>query len=120
MSWGILGASSENLADNRGRYTINTTISIVNADFADGNYSLLVSESFDGQSVSNVTVPLTFSRNANATAASPITATSSSQTAYWGTSPSQTPDAVAANAQPDTSSVSMGRLASALAALTQI
>jgi len=101
-------------------YTVNQTISLP-ADLADGDYSLSVEEVYETNVESQTMVSITFSRNANATVptSSPSASSQTSPTAsaYLGNAPETPAGTVAANTQPETSSI--GRLASALAALTQ-
>lgn len=97
-------------------YTVNTTITVDSAAIADGNYTLLVQELYQGQVVSDTQQGFALSHdpNANITLAEP-TATegtggdraplgSASPTAYWGVDPAASQAApVAAAAQTSSS-----------------
>ena len=97
-------------------YTVNTTITVDSAAIADGNYTLLVQELYQGQVVSDTQQGFALSHDpsANATVAEP-TATegsdgdtaplsSASPTAYWGIDPAASQAAPAAAAAAQTSS----------------
>lgn len=99
-------------------YTVNTTITVDSAAIADGNYTLLVQELYQGQVVSDTQQGFALSHDpsANVSVAEP-TATegssdgriplgSASPTAYWGIDPAASQAApVAAAAQASSSAV---------------